>query len=210
MKQRKTSSLVGRVFLIAAPVALAVATTQVAFGCSSCEGPIAPYSFAPIGSTQVVVNAELLPSTTSYRWHCWGQATGPRVDAWTYEISWRVPGTAISGSDVSFLATQPTRDAGYEIAGACDSAACPNVVGPQFGLRCASDGLCGVPAQLDFEIRVNNVAAIPAAGLHSEFVITAGFFTNVASGGGGFSQPQPVGADLSDVTVEMNCVPAGQ
>ena len=92
----------------------------------------------------------------------------------------------------------------------CTVDACPVAVGPEYAMDCRADRLCARPGQLDFEIQLMNPAAIPPAGIHSEFVITAGFFTDVASGGGGFGQPQPVGADLSDVTIDINCVPSGQ
>lgn len=59
MTRQNNSWLGGRALVVAAPLALAATATQVAFGCTSCEGPIAPYSFAPIGSTLVVVDAEL-------------------------------------------------------------------------------------------------------------------------------------------------------
>lgn len=195
-----------RWLVAAAPAFLAIVSAVTTFGCTSCTGPSRRYNLIPIGATSRTIDAPISMGTNSYRWHCWGTATGPRVDAWTYGIVWRISGTSAAVGDVAFVSVKPTLDAGLELDRACDSQACPIVDVGTYSLHCAADGLCVVPTQLDFEIRVDNPSVVPTAGLRSEFVITAGFFSQTTSGGGGFNLIQPVGADVSDVTLDVGCV----
>lgn len=173
-------------------------------GCTSCESTNRLHTVGIGEAAPVTVQALIPQGATSVRWHCWSGANGPRVQQRFTSLTWRVPGSSTSASDITLYELVPANEGRIQIPSSCTADACPAVIVANALSPCGEIGVCET-FTWDIELNVQNPAAIPPSGLATEFVLTAKFFAQASSGGGGIDQPQPADADISDINIDMGC-----